>query len=260
MIEVLNILGAIKDDIVLIGGWVPELFFPGHDHIGSLDVDLAIGEEASAKHAYQSLMTRLRDHNYRFAHEPARFYREVPGAREPVKVDLVGRQYRDGARVSAVLVNELRINGLRGIDLAFECCEEMVLSGPMPDGSWNTVRARIVRPEAFLLIKAFALAERIKHKDAYDIAFTLRHYRPSLDDLAGRVIPLLLRELGAEAWHILLEKFATLESVGPQWAAEVASQEGGSESEQERQAAFQNAQTLFAAVARRRFLNRSVNG
>ena len=49
LIEVLNVLGAFRDDIVLVGGWVPELLYPDRGHIGSLDVDLAVSRTASAR-------------------------------------------------------------------------------------------------------------------------------------------------------------------------------------------------------------------
>jgi hypothetical protein len=32
LIEVWNVLGAFREDMVLIGGWVPELHYPGHGH------------------------------------------------------------------------------------------------------------------------------------------------------------------------------------------------------------------------------------
>lgn len=95
-----------------------------------------------------------------------------------VKVDLISGEYSQGEKSISVQVNELQINSVRGIDLAFEGCDENEISGRMPDGSTNTVRARIVRPEVFVLIKAFALDERTKMKDAYDIAFVLHHYEP----------------------------------------------------------------------------------
>jgi predicted nucleotidyltransferase len=92
----------------------------------------------------------------------------------------------------------------------------------MPDGVENTVRARIVRPEGYILIKAFALDERTNPKDAYDIDFVLRNYLPDIESLAGRVRPLLPIGLAREGYEILKAKFATLGSVGPSWAAKVA--------------------------------------
>ncbi len=46
LIEVVNILGVFKDDLVIVGGWVPDLMYPGKNHVGSLDVDLAVGPGA----------------------------------------------------------------------------------------------------------------------------------------------------------------------------------------------------------------------
>jgi len=165
------------------------------------------------------------------------------------KVDLVSGEYAQGERLSAITVNELSLNTLRGIDLAFECCEEITIKGPMPDGGSNTVRARVVRPEAYILIKAFALADRMKDKDAYDVAFVLNHYRPTLTALAERVAPIVSGGLGAEAFAILMEKFAERDAVGPQWAADLAVQEGQNR-DQAKQAAFLNAQDLFEDVER----------
>ena len=94
------------------------------------------------------------------------------------------------------------------------------------------------------MLKAFALAERAKEKDAYDIAFVLHNYDPSLAALAASLTPLALDGLGAEAYQILTEKFAKLDSVGPLWAARVA-EENGQDRDQAQQSAFQDAQELF---------------
>jgi hypothetical protein len=40
LIEVTNVLGAFRDQLVIVGGWVPELLDLNRGHIGSLDVDL----------------------------------------------------------------------------------------------------------------------------------------------------------------------------------------------------------------------------
>lgn len=146
-------------------------------------------------------------------------------------------------------VNELLLGSLRGIDLAFEACAEMEIAGVMPDGTRNVVRAMVVRAEAFILIKAFALDERTKDKDAYDIAFVLHHYEPNLAALAERLRPLVANGLGREAYAILKTKFATLDAVGPVWAANVHL--GTAEDEEQlRRAAFEDAQELFRQVDR----------
>ncbi len=45
LIEVANVLGAFRGQLVVVGGWVPELLFPNRRHIGSVDVDLAVAPD-----------------------------------------------------------------------------------------------------------------------------------------------------------------------------------------------------------------------
>ena len=247
LIEVMNVLGAFKDDIVIVGGWVPDLTYPDKKHIGSLDVDLAIGPNALGEDVYSSILNRLKESDYAHHTSPTRFMREVPEASEPVKVDLISGEYlKEGKKTRAIMVNELKVNCLRGVDLAFENSKEITIEGKMPNGSENVVHARIVSPEAFLLIKAFALDERNKAKDAYDIAFVLQQYEPSIEALAENLKPIVQEGLGADAMQILRDKFKTLDSVGPVNVASVAEENGG-DREQEQQAAFQNAAVLFEA-------------
>lgn len=244
LIEVANVLGAYRPHLVLVGGWVPELLFPNKGHLGSIDVDLAVAPTALADDAYQSILKRMLEAGYSQESAPTRFVKQVAGATMPVKVDLISGQYQGGEKAEAITVNELRINSLRGIDLAFQACDEIDVSGVMPDGTRNDVRVRIVRPEAFILVKAFALNERTKDKDAYDIAFVLRHYEPSLAEMAERLKPLVASGLGREALQILKSKFASVDSVGPVWAARAVP--GTAEDvELLQRAAFEDAQELF---------------
>jgi len=248
LIEVMNVLGAFRDDIVLVGGWVPDLLYPGHGHMGSLDVDLAVSRRALSENAYQTILQRMNRADYAHHTSPTRFTKRMPGLEDPVKVDVVGAQYEGGERAPTITVNALELNTLRGLDLAFELSREIEISGMTPDGTQNTVQARIVRPEAYILIKAFALAERQREKDAYDIDFVLRHHQPNVEALAHQLRPLLTNGLAEEGYAILKTKFATLESVGPTWAARVA-QDQGNDFEQSQRAAFEYAQALFNTIA-----------
>lgn len=247
LLEVANVLGAFRNDLVVVGGWVPGLLFPNQKHIGSLDVDLAVAPTALSSNCYQTICARMLDAGYSHQTSPTRFSKAVAGAPEPVKVDLISGEYFGGEKSASRDVNELQINSLRGIDLAFEGCDEIEISGMMPDGSVNVVRARVVRPEVFVLIKAFALDERKKEKDAYDIAFVLHHFEPTLEALAERMRPHLVAGLGREAFEILRAKFATVESVGPVWAAR-AVPGTGQDFEQLQRAAYEDAQELFRSV------------
>ena len=114
LVEVVNILGVFKNDFVVVGGWVPDLKYPGRNHVGSLDVDLAVGPGAVGADAYSTILGRLKEHHYSHESGPTRFYRTVPGASEPVKVDLVSGEYADNGKTAAIQVDELRLSALHG--------------------------------------------------------------------------------------------------------------------------------------------------
>jgi len=146
LIEVLNVLGAFREDMVLVGGWVPDLLYPHRGHMGSLDVDLAVSRRSLDANVYQTILQRMIKANYSHHTSPTHFTKSVPGVKDPVKVDLVAGQYEDTGKSRTMRVNELELNALRGLDLAFELWQEIEISGVMPNGVHNTVRARIVRP------------------------------------------------------------------------------------------------------------------
>lgn len=247
LLEVLSALGAMREELVIVGGWVPDLLYPKHNHMGSLDVDLAISPSALGGGAYSSIRERLSQIGYTMQQSPTRFLKEIPGLEKPIKVDLITGQYVTQHRQDSIQVDELRINALRGIDLAFEVSESITIDGKMPDGSFNQVSARLVAPEAYILIKAIALDERVKDKDAYDIAFVLKHYQPTLADLARKVRPISGAGIGREALELLRVKFLTLNSVGPVMAGRAAAT-AGEDPEQFQRAAYENASDLFRSI------------
>jgi hypothetical protein len=247
LIEVLNALGAIRDELVIVGGWVPDLLYPASNHMGSLDVDLAVSHKAISGNAYSSIRKRLSQLGYTMKESPTRFYKQLPGLANPVKIDLITGLYVTQEKQDSILIDEIRINALRGIDLAFEASEMITIDGRMPDGSVNQVTARLVAPEAYILIKSIALDERAKDKDAYDIAFVLGHYQPSLADLARKIHRMALSGIGKEALELLRIKFRTFDSIGPVWAGRAAASTGV-DLVQFQRAAFEDAAELFRMI------------
>lgn len=249
LLEVLNALGAMRDELIIVGGWVPDLLYPASHHMGSLDVDLAVSPEALGGNAYSTIRERLTRIGYTMHESPTRFFRTLPDLASPIKIDLVTGQYVSKHKQDSILVDEIRISALRGIDLAFEAFEVIAIEGRMPDGSINQVTARLVAPEAYILIKAVALDERTKDKDAYDVAFVLKHYQPSLADLAKKVRAISRAGIGKDALELLRTKFRTIDSVGPVWAGRAAAT-AGEDPEQFQRAAYEDAADLFAALDR----------
>src|SRR5262249_25403398 len=85
LIEGMGVLGSLRDHLVIVGGWVPELLFPNRGHMGSLDVDLAVAPTALADNPYETILKRLLDAGYAHQIGPTRFVKGVAGALEPVK-------------------------------------------------------------------------------------------------------------------------------------------------------------------------------
>jgi Nucleotidyltransferase len=244
LLEVLNSLGTMRDDLVIVGGWVPDLLYPSSNHMGSLDVDLAVSPKAITGNAYSSIRERLTQLGYTMQKSPTRFFKHLPDLANPIKIDLITGLYVSQQKQESILVNEIRIHALRGIDLAFEASETITVDGRMPDGSVNQVTARLVAPEAYILIKAIAMDERTKDKDAYDIAFVLNHYKPSLADLVKKIRGISQAGIGKEALELLRAKFRTFDSVGPVWAGRAAAI-AGEDTVQFQRAAYEDAAELF---------------
>ncbi|MBI3016335.1 MAG: hypothetical protein HYY65_15020 [Candidatus Tectomicrobia bacterium] len=79
MLELVQLLGEYKDDMVIVGGWVPELLLPAAQtkHIGSTDVDVALDHRRITEAGYQTIRAHLLRHGYVEGKQPFIFLREV---------------------------------------------------------------------------------------------------------------------------------------------------------------------------------------
>ena len=249
LVEVMTILGADLDKLVIVGGWVPELLYPGRGHMGSLDVDVALDGRRIQPAAYDSIRKRLMDAGYKPAASNASiFFRDVAAGTISVKLDLITGEGAVPCEMEPnALIQDLVVGKLRGTDLALDHTVTLTLTGSLPDGSVNEVRMRIASVAAFLCMKAHAMNERKKEKDAYDIYFCLRAYDGGPSALAATIQPLIGQALVDEALDILHAKFAAIDRVGPRWAAQVAS-EHGEDFDQVARDAFERMTVLLSNV------------
>jgi hypothetical protein len=221
LLELVRVLGAFHDQVVLIGGSVPFLWFsdPGDPHVGSMDVDLGLDHRALTESAYATIRELLDAHGYR--PHPAKAHSYVRDVQTPsgvveVEVDLLAGVYGGRGRKH----EHQRVQGVtprkaRGCDLALDHAVEHSLSGRLPDGARDTATVRLAAIVPFLVMKAMALAGRLKAKDAYDIDYCLRHYPGGVEAIAAEFGPLLNHGLVQEALSHLAAKFAEYDSVGP---------------------------------------------
>jgi len=86
LIEVIHLLGEYRQDIVLVGGWVPEILLGGREkpHIGSMDVDLALNHLKLKEAGYKTIQALLLGRGYEQGEKPFMFHREVSVSGTPI--------------------------------------------------------------------------------------------------------------------------------------------------------------------------------
>jgi hypothetical protein len=207
LIELMQIDGEFRDQIVVVGGSVPGLLLrdAAEQHIGTLDIDLALDCRNIADSSYQSLLKALTSRGYRQGGQPFQFFRDVPfPAREPitVEVDLLAGQYGGTSRSHRTqIVQDARARKTRGCDLVFENNEIVTIQGDFPGGGHLTVQCRVAAIVPFLVMKGMALADRLKEKDAYDIYYCVRRYPGGVATLAERFRPHIENKLVREPYQ-----------------------------------------------------------
>ncbi len=250
LLELSHLLGEYRDDIVLIGGWVPELLISRGEihHVGSIDVDLALNHRNLQEAGYRTIQDMLLSRGYRQGKQPFIFHRMVRvGDREiRVEVDLLAGEYEgtgEGHRTQKI--QDVKARKARGADLAFEITREVAVSGTLPGGGKDTATVRVAGIVPFLVMKGMALHDRLKEKDAWDIYFCLRYYPGGLDALVEEFRPHLTYGLVQEGLRKIAEKFASPEHVGPRFVADFDGLEGPEERALRQRDAYERVATLL---------------
>lgn len=226
LLELAHLLGEYRDDMVVVGGWVPELLLPesSRPHVGSVDVDLALNHLSLQEHRYRTLKQLLLQRGYRQdEQQPFIFYRTVPttSGNVVVQVDLLAGEYEGTGRSHRTQrFEDARARKARGCDLAFELFSEVKVQGRLPGGGDDQVLVRVAGIVPFLVMKGMALADRIKEKDAWDIYYSVRNYPGGLDALVQEFRPHVTHGLVQEGLQKIAEKFASPTHVGPKWVAD----------------------------------------
>ena len=241
MLELTRLLGEYRDDIVVIGGWVPELLFAGH--VGSIDVDLALNHLTLQEAGYATIEKLLLSRGYRKSDDqPYMFFRTVVinGETYEVEVDLLAGEYAGtGKSRRHQNIQDIKARKARGCELAFNMTSEVTISGSLPDGGKDTVKIRVASIVPFIVMKGMALYDRLKEKDAYDIYFCIKNYPGGPAALVEEFRPHLSHGLVKEALGKIAEKFATHEHVGPVQVADFMLLDDSEEREQVRRDAFE---------------------
>jgi hypothetical protein len=223
LLEIGQILGAYRDRFVVIGGSVPWLLFPQADpaHVGTLDIDLSLDPQALGDGDYKHLVEALEAAGYqRAAHgmRPFQLRRTVRldgHAAVPVIIDLLMPREAEFQRNRPPLLANFAVQKADGAGVAMRSFVRHRLDGTMPDGRRNTVELKVASIPALLVMKGHALVGRDKHKDAYDIYFSVRQFEGGPDALAAACRPLLDDPVALKGFQCIAGKFTDASSYGP---------------------------------------------
>lgn len=241
LIDLAHLLGAYREQLVVVGGLVPSLILKALDepHVGTMDIDLALDAGAlKEEDAYAEVIRLL---------EGGGFYRNEAGEHPDlgafqmatvvqlddggppisVEVDLL---IPDGVKLEKhrpPLIKGLRTMAMKGIGLALQHSSHVVIEGRTRLGRRDQATLRVVEPEAFLVLKGLALLGRREPKDAYDIYFTIRNASEGPEALGQGCQALQDHPDAARAYEAIGQKFEHLDSYGPGAVLDFLNQDDG---------------------------------
>ena len=223
LVEIGQVLGSYEGKFAVIGGAVPWLLLRDAEmpHVGTLDVDLSLDPEALSGGEYAQLIELLRKQGYQQRENLARFQlvRTVPTPDEGPDIDVVVDflMPRDAtiARNAPPLVANFAVQRADGAELALRFYELVAVEGDMPDGGRNRIQIAVASIPALLAMKGYAIAKRIKQKDAYDIYYSVRNYPGGVAALVEATRPLLAFKSAEKGYLHISEKFRRRDDFGP---------------------------------------------
>ena len=223
LVEIGQVLGSYRDRFAVIGGAVPWLLLTGSDmpHIGTLDVDLTLDAEALGDGNYARLVDALLRQGYRQGEDRRRFQlvRTVPARDDGPDIDVIVDflMPRDATITKNVppLVADFAVQRADGADLALVSHKFVAIDGDMPEGGSNRVRIAVASIPALLAMKGYAIANRLKQKEAYDIHYSIRNFPCGIEALVAETEPLLEFESARTGYLHIAEKFRRPDDFGP---------------------------------------------
>ncbi|OHD67292.1 MAG: hypothetical protein A2W19_02470 [Spirochaetes bacterium RBG_16_49_21] len=226
MLELVRVLGEYKDEMIIIGGWVPALLLPSvsESHVGSTDIDIALDHRMAKEEAYKTIKALLEERGYsEDERQPYIFYRKVTveGQEIAVEVDFLAGEYAGtGKSHRTQPVQDIRARKARGCEIALEMNKVLTIDGTLPGGTKDSARVRVASMVPFMVMKGMAVADRLKEKDAYDIYYCLKYFPGGLDALISEFRPHLGNRLVTEGLQKIAEKFASVDHFGPRAVAD----------------------------------------
>ncbi len=223
LIEIGQILGSFEGKFAIIGGAIPWLLLGEAEmqHVGTADVDLDLDPAAVADGEYVRLVEALQEQCYLQRDNLRRFQlvRTVPASDDGPDIDVVFDSLipRDAeiTRNTRQLISQFAVQRGDGADLALRFHQLVAIEGHMPDGDRNRFSIAVASIPAFLAMKGYAISNRLKRKDAYDIYYSVRNFPDGIDAYVEATLSLLDVKSALQGYSLISEKFRNAGDFGP---------------------------------------------
>jgi hypothetical protein len=255
LVDVGQVLQSFRDAIVVVGGWVPDLLLPeaASEHIGSIDVDLALDADKLGDGRYAELLKLLLDTG-RYERGEKAFQLattvDLHDDEVPVRVDV---EFLAPVDVKLTKNHPKLVEGFRVLQFsacasAFSHPQEVQLRGFMISGTPNTVHLRVASLPDFFIMKVHAVHGRDKPKDVYDLCYCLDEHPHAMTVIAEDWRSRQTDPLVVAAIKILNEKFETVDHYGSEQLAIFHNLADADERAMQRRRAFELVQKLLSLL------------
>lgn len=147
IVELITYLHKYREHLVLVGGWVPFFLYDNSktekmNHVGSLDVDLALNFLLIPEQDYQTITDILNERGYKNRKDRngkiiqasyERTFLDENDIKQTVQVDFLAAEYGgSGKKRRHQKIQEIFARKGRGIDLVFDDCVEREIEARIP--------------------------------------------------------------------------------------------------------------------------------
>jgi hypothetical protein len=162
-IEFMSALGDAAENFVLVGAQAMRFW---HKNVRyTKDTDLVLGAH-KLKKSDVKIAEVLDALNYEVVQEAQRFQfiKKIPGSKEKMRLEFLASDQGvipDGFRVK--IQEDIHAHTCLGAEVAIKESELKTITGPLPDGTITTIKIRVAKPYALLMLKLFAMDDRNKN-------------------------------------------------------------------------------------------------
>ena len=154
LLEIMTLLKGYKNNIVLVGGWVPYFLLQKFQkdkefkHVGSVDIDLVIDPELIKSGVYDTIVKIIESNGYTPRKDkhgnPIEFSFEREIGDKTIHVDFLSTDYPQKTKKRHRVVQpDLRTRTLKGAKIVLKHNFEEEIEGSLPNGAHVKVKVRI---------------------------------------------------------------------------------------------------------------------